>query len=346
MDIKTLKELLSENDIMRLLQHLGANPKKVNGYITAKTICHCGNKHKLIYYDNKKIFTCLTDCNASFDVIGLIERVKYLEFYPSLMWLCDFFGIGKNFTATERVEGHEFLEVFAKKEEEKPQLRVIDESILNEIYYPIYHQSWIDEHITISTMKKFGIRFSIVDDCIIIPHKDEKGKLVGIRCRNFDERLLDDGRKYMPVYAKGKLMNHPTNAILYGLWENLENIKKYKTVVIFEAEKSVLQMSSFKDFPSVGVAVCGSKISEFQISLLKELGVENVILAFDKEFEENDSIDELYQMEKMKNFVLKMRIFFNVSIIHDRSGYIGLKDSPSDKGEKIFMKLYEERIII
>lgn len=346
MDAKMLKEILSEDDIFRLLDHLGGAPRRVNNYITSKTICHGGNSRKLVYYDNKKLFTCMTKCNETFDVITLIQKVLGYDFWTAMMWICDFFGVKKDIQFVERNKAHDFLNLFSKQKTVIPELREINEDILDTAFYEMYFQDWIDEGITIETMKKFGIRYSIVGNCIIIPHRDTYGRLVGVRKRNLDEIAIDTQGKYMPIWINNRLLNHPTKSILYGLYENLEEIKKYKTVIVFEAEKSVMQLASFKEFPSIGVAVCGSSFSDIQIEILKIIGVENIIFAFDKEYEEVESVDEEIQIEKINVFIAKTRLFFNVSVIHDKSDLLSLKNSPTDKGEKTFLKLYKERIMI
>lgn len=346
MDAKALKEMLSEDDIFRLLDYLEGDPRKVNNYITSKTICHGGNSRKLVYYDNKKLFTCMTKCNETFDVMTLIEKVLGYDFWTSIMWLCDFFGIKKDIQVVERNKAHDFLNLFTKQDTIIPELREIDDNILKEAFYEMYYQGWIDEGITIKTMKRFGIMYSIIGNCIVIPHRDMQGRLVGIRKRNLDKIWIDHQGKYMPMWINNELMNHPTKAILYGLYENLEEIKKYKTVIIFEAEKSVMQLASFEGFPSIGVAVCGSSFSDIQVEILKSIGVENIIFAFDKEFEEVGSVDEEIQIEKINVFIAKTHLFFNVSIIHDKSNLLALKNSPTDRGETIFLKLFEERIMI
>lgn len=63
MDINEIKNNLSLDEVENLLSYLGADPHKQNeNIIIARTICHCGNSHKLFYYDNTKLFRCYTEC--------------------------------------------------------------------------------------------------------------------------------------------------------------------------------------------------------------------------------------------------------------------------------------------
>lgn len=346
MRAETLKNLLSEEDIIKLVSHLGGNPKKVGTHIECTTICHGSESRKLAYYDNKKIFTCFTQCSCSFDVIKLVEKVLHLEFWPALNFICNFFGIKQNedeYIPTDTQD--DFLKVFCQEKEARPELRTIDEEILN-FYYPYYHRSWIQDNISIESMKHFGILYGILDHGIIIPHRNEDGALVGIRIRNLDKDLCEDGKKYMPARIGSTMYNHLTGVVLYGLYENLEEIKKYKKVVLVEAEKSVLQGFDYKNFPSIFVAVCGSSLSQFQINLLLSIGVEEIIIGFDKEFEKVGDLEEEIQIKKINKLIEKLDLIFNVSVLHDLDNLLNMKDSPTDRGEEKFLKLYSKRITL
>ena len=74
-----------------------------------------------------------------------------------------------------------------------------------------------------------------------------------------------------------------------------------KKAVIFESEKAVLQMDSFFKEKSVAVAVCGSNLSKMQMKMLLSLGVEEVILAMDKQYDTKESEENLpYTTQKTK----------------------------------------------
>ena len=50
MDANTLKKQLSENDLLSILEHIGAEPYLEGNAIVCRTVCHGGHKHKLYYY--------------------------------------------------------------------------------------------------------------------------------------------------------------------------------------------------------------------------------------------------------------------------------------------------------
>ena len=70
-DKNAIKNSLSLEQMYSLLDDLGAAPQPQGSIILNKTICHCGNSHKLYYYDNTKLFKCYTDCASSFDIYEL-----------------------------------------------------------------------------------------------------------------------------------------------------------------------------------------------------------------------------------------------------------------------------------
>ena len=80
MDEKELLEEIKNNltieQIEELLINLDADPQVQGNFIKARTICHCGNSHKLYYYDNTHLFKCFTECDSTFDVFELIIKVK------------------------------------------------------------------------------------------------------------------------------------------------------------------------------------------------------------------------------------------------------------------------------
>lgn len=62
----------------------------------------------------------------------------------------------------------------------------LDPAILNSfIYYPTLE--WLNDGIGEQAMKTYGIKYSINDNKIIIPHYNNKGNLIGIRGRALNE---------------------------------------------------------------------------------------------------------------------------------------------------------------
>ncbi len=149
----------------------------------------------------------------------------------------------------------------------------------------------------------------------------------------------------MPVIRNGIMYNHPTGANLYGLYENLENIKRMKKLIIFESEKSVMQLDTIYHGSGIGVCVSGSSFSDKQLDLISNLEIEEVIIGFDKEYEKIGDPLERYYAQKIEETVAnKLKPYFNVSCIWDMKGLLNEKNHPTDRGTEVFTKLYKERI--
>ena len=74
---------------------------------------------------------------------------------------------------------------------------------------------------------------------------------------------------------------------LYGLNWSKDAIKTIKKAIVFESEKSVLKYASYFGWENnMSVACCGSSVSAYQIPLLMDAGAEEIIIAFDRQFQE------------------------------------------------------------
>lgn len=347
MNASKVKDLLTDQDIYNLLEELGAEPE-LGTVINSRTRCHNSaheGKHKLYYYSDTKTFRCYTGC-GSMDIFGLIMKIFDLDFYQAYKYICSKFGIDSSYNSYDSdVVDTSYFKRF-KRKNEIITLNKLDEGILKN-YFPIYHESWIKDGISIESMKKYGIKFSIINNQIIIPHRDEKGQLVGIRSRNLNKELVDNGKKYMPVWYRGKSLKHPTGACLYGLDINKEDIEKYKTVIIFESEKSVLQLDTMFPEKSIGVCISGSNLSNHQLELLKKLDISEVVIALDKEFNEVGSEKEKFYAQKIEDTISSRLIpYFTTSVIWDVNNLINEKSSPTDHGRETFSELFNNRIFL
>ena len=350
MDATELKSNLSENDIISFLSDLQADPYIEGDHIRAITICHNSDgsgSHKLYYYPETFAFHCYTGCSCSYDIFSLIEQVKGIEFKEAFKYVKEYFGYTDNDSDIDYNDKIDisFFDKF-KKKEDKSTLPIVDEKVLN-VFHDSYHISWVKDYIKPSSMKKFGIKLDVLNQRIIIPTRSINGDLIGIRARSLNKEMVDKGFKYMPLKHNGVLYNFPMGSVLYGLYENMENIKRIKKIVLFEGEKSALALDSFYNGSGIGVAVGGSSFSSKQLDLIKNLPIEEVVIALDKEWEEVGSPLEKYYAEKIKKvFRDKLDPYCNVSVIHDMEGLLEEKDSPTDKGFDTWKYLWDNRLYI
>ncbi len=75
---------------------------------------------------------------------------------------------------------------------------------------------------------------------------------------------------------------------------------------------------------------------------MKNCYPKEIIICFDKEEKpgSDEYFNKLYQLGK------KYSNYCNFSFIYDRENLLEQQDSPSDKGEEVFERLLEKRVIV
>lgn len=344
---------LSTTDVLRLMEKLGVPETSVryaNDCLIFPTVCHNtldnNPSHKLYYYESSKRFYCYTHCKSMsiFDVIINTYNTRgfKMEFMRAYNLLDEI--VSKRLkTGFAIIQTPKTLNTNKIEENWVEQLPVYNKHVLECFtQQPRFLDPWLSEDIDYNVMVDFGVRFDMVRNRIVFPVIDHIGRLVGIRVRNFNQADLDAGRKYMPLWHNEELYNCPKMMVVYGYYQNRQVIKKLKEVIVFEAEKSVLKYGSCFTM-NKSVAVGGSAFSQYHGLILKEAGVETIVLAFDNDYSEDG--DRFYGLQKMLREAQKVRdMGFKVELIYDWTGeYLGDKDAPIDLGRTIYSKLYRER---
>lgn len=344
---------LSTTDVLRLMEKLGVPETSVryaNDCLIFPTVCHNtldnNPSHKLYYYESSKRFYCYTHCKSMsvFDVIINTYNTRgfKMEFMRAYNLLDEI--ISKRLkTGFAIIQTPKTLNTNKIEENWVEQLPVYNKHVLECFtQQPRFLDPWLSEDIDYNVMVDFGVRFDMVRNRIVFPVIDHIGRLVGIRVRNFNQADLDAGRKYMPLWHNEELYNCPKMMVVYGYYQNRQVIKKLKEVIVFEAEKSVLKYGSCFTM-NKSVAVGGSAFSQYHGLILKEAGVETIVLAFDNDYSEDG--DRFYGLQKMLREAQKVRdMGFKVELIYDWTGeYLGDKDAPIDLGRTVYSKLYRER---
>ena len=170
--------------------------------------------------------------------------------------------------------------------------------------------------------------------------------MVGIRERTLIKENESNG-KYKPAILNYQMYNHPLGFNLYNLNNSKENVKQMKKVFIFEGEKScLLYQSYFGVNNDLSVAVCGSSLINYQVQLLLSLGVEEIIIAFDKQFKEVGDDEWKAWTKKLKDLHKKYGSQVQVSFMFDKWDLLGYKDSPIDCGPEVFLELFNKRVVL
>ena len=341
--------------------------------ILNKTICHCGNSHKLYYYDNTKLFRCYTDCGGeAFDIYELTRKVKSRE-NPKERWTKEGQSFLDDWNLPEAIEyvaqyfGFSPIEHISEEtstilndwkvlnnydriekinnDTQIVELKTYDNTILSHLPKPII-EPWINEGITREVMNNCGICFDPKNCGIVIPHYDINGRLIGIRERTLVKEEEYKG-KYRPAFIGRQLYNHPLSFNLYNLNNSKENIKTMKKAFIFEGEKSCLLYASYFGIDNdISVACCGSSLIAYQVKLLLDLGVEEIIIGFDKQFQEFNDEEHKKLVKNLKNIHKKYGMFVNISYMFDKWDLLDYKSSPIDHGKETFLELFKRRVTI
>lgn len=353
-----VKNDLSIDQVCDLLASLGGDPQIKGDLIISRTICHGGHSHKLYYYDNTKLFKCYTDCLDSFDIFELIIKINKLNnidysLPQAIRFITNYYGIVVETEISETQENLQDWQILNKydrsssqeKEEKIVEMKFYDDKILQYLPHPRI-LNWEKEGITREVMEECGICYDPSYQGIVIPHYDINGKLVGIRERTLIKENENNG-KYKPAILNYKQYNHPLGFNLYNLNNSKENIKKIKKVFVFEGEKScLLYRSYFGGDADISVAVCGSNLINYQVQLLLSLGVEEICIAFDKQFQEIGDDEWKRWTKKLKELNRKYSPLVQISFLFDKMNLLGYKDSPIDRGPEIFMQLFKERVVL
>lgn len=356
MQAKELKAKLNIENYRQIFTALGAEWKETNNeYWLLRTGCH--NKdwqdgsYKLYFYLNTKSFFCFTECQCSMDIIELVKKRwdlegRQYEFKNIIEWICGVIGLSERFNLNDNVINHQSwksrLERYITPQNHTYIGKTYDKRVLK-LLKPHYHKSFLDDGITIETMKRFGIGFYFPQNQITIPVFTEDGRLAGIHCRNLNQKVIDKGYKYLPLrLSNGDMFNFKTNQVLYGFNYNKPMIEKTKRAILFEAPKSVLQMDSYFGRTNC-VALFGMNLNITRRNLLLKCDIKEIVIALDKQYR----IKGDNEWEKWCKNILKIAKLFNgyckVTVIVDENNLLDYKDSPSDKGKEVWCELFKNR---
>lgn len=347
MDYAEIISNLDTDSVIHLMTELGAGRYDDRGdFIIFPTICHnlesSEASMKLYFYKKNKMFVCYTEC-GSMSIFKFL-RTYYEERQIEYDWYQDIYEVVCNCSSFKQKEG--FIKPVYKSLKERysvvrkeVQLPEYSPNVLD-CFIKYYPPEWLNDGISKLTMDKFNISYSISQNKIIIPHYDIDGRLVGIRGRTLNEWEIDNVGKYAPIQVEGVWYKHPLSMNLYGLNKTFMDIRRNGICYLFESEKSVMQMDSF-NMPNCSAAVCGSNFNKYQLNILmKFCAPSEIVICFDKE----ELPGEEKYFNKLWNICQKYKQYCNFSFIYDRKGLLNLKDSPTDKGEEVFLQLLKKRI--
>lgn len=335
MDAQTIKEyIFSNNKIEIVLENLGMHHiqwHNRNEYITcgmpdgdnpSSTVIYCDNSFFMV----KAYTRDIVDPYGISDIISLVSFIKKTIFTQSINWLCELFGLDyyvENISDDPTLGYFKTFDAFMKpKSSLEVQLKPIPEETLK-AYLPWDNTIFYEDHIDWETQAEFELGLDVFSHRITIPIRDEMGRLVGVKGRRAWDVVDEWNPKYIYLHQCAK------SRICYGLYKTLPYIRERNEIIVCESEKGVMQLWSYGYRNCV--AVGGHSISQQQQDLIIQSGAATIIIAFDKDVDE----------ETVRKEAENLSLYRRVEYILDFNNILNEKESPMDNPNK-WIDLYEK----
>lgn len=364
-DKQEIRDSLSIDGVFDLLEEWGGEPERCPTGLIARTICHNrlndDASRKLYYYENTGLFRCYTGCEEPvFDIFQLCIKVMNLQnnivydLNDAVRWIARRFGIsGKEEDSPEDtgLEDWKILANYSRIQDIQiaaPHivLEEYDDTILTRFNYDVKIKPWLDEGISQQAIEHAEIGYYPGDAQITIPHFDKNGRFIGLRGRTLVAEDAEKYGKYRPMKINGIMYNHPLGLNLYNFNNSRCIIPRMRKAIVFEGEKSTLLYQTYFGFENdISVACCGSSLSSYQTQLLIDAGAQEIIIAFDRQFQNVGDDEYCHLLRNLKKIQMKYKNYVQISYILDRRKLTGYKDSPIDCGREKFLILYKERVV-
>lgn len=335
MDAQVIKDYIFSNEKVEIvLEELGMHHIQ---WHNGKSYVTCGMpdgdnpSSTVIYCDNNflqvKAYTRdIVDPYGISDIISLVSFVNKTIFSQSINWLCELFGLDYYSNDTFDDFAMDYMKFLDKmgnsKNPTEIPLKPISEEYLK-AYLPYDNTIFLKDNISHETQAEFEVGFDLFSDRITIPIRDEMGRLVGVKGRLAWIEPDSYNPKYIYLHQCAK------SRICYGLYKTLPYIKEKNSIIVCESEKGVMQLWSYGYMNCIGVG--GHSISPQQQELIIQSGVATVIIAFDKDVDE----------ETVRKEAEKLSLYTKVEYILDFDNILDEKESPMDNPNK-WIDLYEK----
>lgn len=248
------------------------------------------------------------------------QAIKKLEEYAGVK------GVVINTSKSDAVKVFKKYRVRKTDTKHESKTKVMPERIMDKYIMDVDElKFWIDEGISEDVLREYGVRYDPITDRIVYPIRNIQGEIVNVGARTLDPDYKAKGlRKYSYLQGWNGGME-----VIYGLYENVQAVKKAGYLILFEGAKSVLKCASW-GIRNTG-AILTSHLNPNQMRILLSTCCLNnvaVIFALDKDINIADD----------KN-IKKLTKYINVYYLQDTDDLLEEKDSPVDKGLEVFKTL-------
>lgn len=187
---------------------------------------------------------------------------------------------------------------------------------------------WADEGISWDAMKYFGVMYDALDNRIVYPVRNLDGDIISICGRTCDPDFKSKRmRKYTYYQSIG------TVETLYGYSDNLESILEKREIIIFEGAKSVMMAWGW-GIRNTAAILTSHLSGNLFMQLVRLASYYNIRIVFALDADVDIMLD---------GNIVRLCSYARVEWIKNRNGLLQDKDSPTDRGEEIFRRLYHER---
>lgn len=269
--------------------------------------------------------------NIKGDIFTLVSEVKSISLGGSIRWLANELGLA--YEQSQKTEvvlpfGGFFksYEKIKENEDSPPLIYPIDR--LNE-YDICAAKLFIEDNISATIQEDFNIRYDYETNRILLPWFDCEGNLVGIMGRKNKKKLDPRDTKYLPIIPFSK------SKVLYGFYENYNNILNNGTVIVCESEKSVMLGREY-GYNNV-IALGGNNLSDRQAKLIKSTCC-NVIIALD------EGIGLAHSVELAEKCKINNPFFSNNTFVLDIEG-LPEKHCIFDMNKEVIEDYLENKLI-
>lgn len=331
--LNTIKETLIEQPekLRELLEYFGFEHINHRGNEIRFARSDSGGANISIRLTNNP-YCCVSDWSRgiSTDIISYIIQEKSVEFREVLQKTKKILNLTDDWRQQQRRElfGGIYSNLSCRNREIK--LKTYDDSVLNQ-YETYGNVMFLNDGISLEAQKFWNIRFSVMDNRIIIPIRNEYGQLCGAKGR-LNGVPEDDEPKYIypiPVMS---------SQLLYGYSENYQYLYG-NDIILVESEKSVMQAW---DFGVRNIVALGSNnLSEKQTKLLLQLQPKKIIIAMDEGL-------SFEQTQRNANVIKDLASIFIPEIWYwdsDLDLDIPSKSSMTDLGKEKFEEIMEEQLV-
>ena len=329
-----LNELAEKIDIVDYIGQTEELHKKGDKYFCCCPFHNNDDTPSLCIYPSTNRWYCF-GCDSGSSIYDWIMKKENISFIDSVKKVINITNSDIDMSEWYESESVKFLKGLKKNKDNKTRMSKLDRQVLDftsdylDKYSDELPEEWLAEDMTAEALRIYNIRIDNNANRIVYPVFDADGQFIGVKGRTRLAAYKELGlSKYMNYQKIGQ------SDFFQGWQQALGTPLKPKSLIIFEGIKSCIKAYGWGITNTVASET--SALSEGQLRLLIKSGFHEVIIAWDSDQKFSSIIkDPKIQM---------LGKFTEVSVIKDKNGLLGEKESPADRGEEVFRKLLEERV--